>query len=703
MDNVTIFLPKGMRVRKRDVLVDVIGRGSVPLSDLDRQSIGRTGMGYPFRSVGKGTLRRHGARRTISLQGIDLRPLNGIDIRLRLCNLKMRKRGSYVLRARYTPGMAWLPEGVRGKAYREHWGIASDVGETALTVCGKEETVPGPPPLQPWRTFPAESFGIVGDGLSDNAPAINEAIRTLASEGGGTIVFGEGDYLTGTVHLRSHVWLRIDGGATLRAISSLDPMEDTWYADNSFLAGSSKTDTTPYDIPDNYLTKQDLGHSFFHNAMFCAVRAEDIRIFGNGRITGDGNIVKNNEVAPSLEAIVRGDKMFSFKLCKDIEIGGLSNGKDLWYDPLRDEPYYLDGDGGAILDTSNMLDVDQGGHFVVLATGVDGIRVHDIRCGRLSRENSRDILDFMECNDVEVRNIYCPATGDDIVKFGSDCALGFTRAGRRAKVRGIIGDSNCNAIQMGSESADDMTDVYIDNVWVTGTNKAAFSISVNDGGSVQRVYMNYGRTGPVHHRTVMERTRSPFFFSISNRGRVLGGKVSRFSFTKEDGIPRDELLVTNVSVGHITDIHIKDVDVRSVYAGSRFRSGQWEPYRDQPTSSAIVTGLRLPTPAEITSGGEYALPDGEHTRYITDISFEGVTISSEGGMSAESTPAPPELAIGEWNLRNLEVQPAHGLWVRHVAGFSMKDCSFSSKRPDSRPPFFCEDTLGKIALMEKLP
>ena len=43
------------------------------------------------------------------------------------------------------------------------------------------------------------------------------------------------------------------------------------------------------------------------------------------------------------------------KLCTNIEIGGWNINKDMWYDPQKDEPYYIDTDNRKNYDVSNML------------------------------------------------------------------------------------------------------------------------------------------------------------------------------------------------------------------------------------------------------------------------------------------------------------------------------------------------------------
>jgi hypothetical protein len=82
-------------------------------------------------------------------------------------------------------------------------------------------------------------------------------------------------------------------------------------------------------------------------------------------------------------------------------------------------------------------------------------------------------------------------------------------------VRNIIGDTNCNLFQIGSETADDIMDIHVDNIYVLGANKAGFSISTNDGGHIKDIHLNCGHTGTLHSRSKMLRTYAPFFISIS--------------------------------------------------------------------------------------------------------------------------------------------------------------------------------------------
>jgi polygalacturonase len=540
-----------------------------------------------------------------------------------------------------------------------------------------------------------KSFGVTGDGQGDDTDRINAAITHLSDLGGGTLRFSDGTYRVRTVHLRSNVWLYLDRGATIAALKGGDAPEPTWFSDRKYRSGLSPTDLGPYENPENWLTKQDVGHHYFRNAMFFGERLDNVKIVGTGRITGDGNLVTSDGVMKNAPDN-RTDKMFALKLCTNLEIGGLTRDEDLWYDPEKDEPYYIGKGGAKDFATDNMLHIDRGGHFVLLATGTDGIDVHDTYIGKHGTGNSRDIYDFMQCNDVIATNIYCKVSSDDIVKPGSDCSLGFTRPARKYRVRNILGDTNCNLFQIGSETADDIQDVCVDNIYVTGGNKAGFSISTNDGAHVKDIHLNCGHTGPLHSRSKMLRVHTPFFISISNRGRVLGATVARFKFD-ENGKPHDELLNTNIAIGVVENILINAIDVTEQYAGSSYgNKPRWKPYDgSQRKAAPIIAGYKLPDAADVSGGLPFTLPNGKHTGYVRNVVFTDVHFLAKGGNPAsDSANQPPELGVGQYNASNLGVLPAYGLYARHVEGLTVVNCSFNYEQRDSTPALLLDDVIG---------
>lgn len=772
---VEIRLPNGIDITPDNITVDVIGRGATVGRNLPAQSIGRTGLNYPYSKIGDCTVENLPEGKLLRLTGLDLRPDNGTDVRIVMKGIRLPKEGDYEIKGKYAvsapeslaspetvvtlKGVATISDFTRDPLRKNSYDgnidfsratfswtpladtdkiellCSEDKGKTWRPAKGRLEAEEGdlsvsdlaPGKLYAFKLrvkegkskgdsniawfysgeFDPKAFGAKGDGKADDTDALNSLIQYVGELGGGIIGFRSGDFPVRTLHMASNVWLNVHKDATIRALPGADAPETTWFSDRAYRSGLSPTDPKPYKDPENYLTKQDVGHTFFHNTMFHGERIENVKIVGTGRITGDGNIVTTDRVM-SNEPDKRCDKMFTFKLCKDIEIGGIDGGRDMWYDEEKDEPYYIASDGSNDYDISGMLDIDQGGHFVLLATGTDGIYVHDTYFAKNNGRNARDIYDFMGCNDVRAYNIYSRVSSDDIVKPGSDCSLGFTRPVSGYLVRNIVGDTNCNLFQIGSETADDIKDIYVDNIYVLGANKAGFSISTNDGACISNVHLNSGKTGPLHHRSVMKRTRAPFFISISNRGRVIGADVKPYTF-EENGAKRSELLVTNSNIGRVENISINGVDIYEVYGGSSFASKgevRWKEFDgSQKEAAAIIAGFKLPDSEDVEGGLDFTLPDGRHTGFIENISFKDVNMTVKGGHPAQDADAmPPEIGVGRYNVVDLKIQPGYGYWFRHAKNVDMEDCHVGAETRDGRYAVYFDDVHdAKVKDLEVAP
>ena len=111
--------------------------------------------------------------------------------------------------------------------------------------------------------------GAVGDGVHIDSPAINEAIRKVADDGGGVVTLSEGTYLCYSIHLQSNVTLRLEKGAILKA--------------------APVTETAGYDEAEpNDSHYQDFGHSHWHNSLLWGENLHDVVIEGEGLIDGTG-------------------------------------------------------------------------------------------------------------------------------------------------------------------------------------------------------------------------------------------------------------------------------------------------------------------------------------------------------------------------------------------------------------------------------
>lgn len=65
------------------------------------------------------------------------------------------------------------------------------------------------------KEYKAVVFGVKADGVTNNTSSIQRAIDYISKQGGGTLVFYVGRYVTGSFQLKSNVNIKISGGAVL--------------------------------------------------------------------------------------------------------------------------------------------------------------------------------------------------------------------------------------------------------------------------------------------------------------------------------------------------------------------------------------------------------------------------------------------------------------------------------------------------------
>lgn len=112
-------------------------------------------------------------------------------------------------------------------------------------------------------------FGAVGDGVTNNAAAIQKAIDLCHTQGGGTVLIPAGIFKTGTIWLKSHVELHLAEGATLLASENMDDY-------NAF-------DAYPQNF--SYPDEQWVGKH-----LIIALETENVAITGSGTIDGNGRL-----------------------------------------------------------------------------------------------------------------------------------------------------------------------------------------------------------------------------------------------------------------------------------------------------------------------------------------------------------------------------------------------------------------------------
>jgi polygalacturonase len=139
--------------------------------------------------------------------------------------------------------------------------------------------------------FNVQQFGAKGDGITKETAAVQSAIDACAAQNGGTVYFPAGVYICGSLHLKSHVALFLDHGATIKA-------------------SPDNQDFDPCETLD-FKNAADHETSFFHFALLWAEDQHHITLSGSGVI--DGNRPKRG-----------GPKPIALKRCQDIQIKDLT-------------------------------------------------------------------------------------------------------------------------------------------------------------------------------------------------------------------------------------------------------------------------------------------------------------------------------------------------------------------------------------------
>lgn len=134
-------------------------------------------------------------------------------------------------------------------------------------------------------------FGAVGDGMALDTAAIQKALDSVSGSGGGTVRVPAGNYVTGSLVMKSHTTLHLDAGASL--------------------TGSSNRDDYPI------VTARWEGlETNCHRALIWAEHADDIAI------TGDGVIEGNKAVGPLRNP--RGPAVVEFRNCGGVRVEGIT-------------------------------------------------------------------------------------------------------------------------------------------------------------------------------------------------------------------------------------------------------------------------------------------------------------------------------------------------------------------------------------------
>jgi hypothetical protein len=316
-------------------------------------------------------------------------------------------------------------------------------------------------------------FGAKADGVANDTAAVQAAIDLAAARSGGVVVFPAGRYLSGTLHLRSNVSLRLSEGAALIA-SPADADFDPYEAPPSGSISSTPISWTfkfrhreasRYGLRILHETVDNPDTTYAHYSLIVGDHVSNVTIEGPGTI--DGNRTRRG-----------GPKLIALKNCRHITIRGLT---------LRDAPSYnisLIGSEDADLENLRIIN----GY----ADGIDP-------------DNSRF---------VRIANCYID-TWDDAICAKASLALGRRLVTENLVVTNCILRTSNAGFKFGTESEGGLRDVSLTNCVIMRRDfgrrpNTGIAIESVDGGKVDGVAIS---------NVVMRGVYTPVFLRLGNRGR----------------------------------------------------------------------------------------------------------------------------------------------------------------------------------------
>jgi len=469
--------------------------------------------------------------------------------------------------------------------------------------------------------FDVTRFGAKGDGKALDTPAINRAIETAAAAGGGTVGFPSGVYRCFSIQLKSNISLYLEPGATILAA---DPKD-----------GDGKYDPAEPNQWDKY---QDFGHSHWHNSLIWGENLHDVSILGPGMIWGKGLVRSGSQSRTAAQNEALRD-------VKDPQSGpfGYPNPRDAVGPGWGNKSISLRLCRNVIIRDVSIL---HGGHFAILATGVDNLTIDNIKI-----DTNRDGIDVDACKNVRVSNCTVNSPFDDGICPKSSFALGYARVTENVTI------TNCQVSG------------YDEGTLLDGTYKRAFR---NQNGT-------FSPTGRIK-------------FGTESNGGFKNITISNCVFEYSRGLALeavDGALLEDVTISNIT---MRDVSNSPFFLRLGFRGRG-------PKETTTVGALRRVIISNVivyNADPKYAsIISGIPGHSIEDIRLNNIRIYYQGGgTKGQAALDPPEKEDTYPEPTMFGELPAYGFFIRHVKGIEMRDVEVSYLKEDARPPFILTDVIG---------
>jgi len=376
--------------------------------------------------------------------------------------------------------------------------------------------------LKEWEVpkvvFKVEKFGAIADGKTINTKAIQFAIDKCSNSGGGTVLFAKGDYVTGTIELKSNVMLCVAEGAKI--------------------LGSTDLADYPAKV-ESFKSVMSEIHKYRISLIY-AEKAVNIGICGKGEIyfRGEKEHFPGPETAGEIEGRPFGIRMIE---CKNVVV------KDI---TLRNAAAWMQ----SYLYCENLI--------------FDGMKVFN------QANYNNDGLDTDGCRNVIVRNCFISSHDDAMCLKGASA-----KPCENILIENSTFYTACNAFKIGTDTQGDFRNIIARNLILGGIPDSlksfinfhecstGITLATTDGGNVENILIQ---------DVNISRSRCPVFLCTGSRGRRWNETMQHPGYLKNIVIKnvtgkenrRQGSLITGIKSSLIENVLMQNMNISMIGGGT---------------------------------------------------------------------------------------------------------------------------------------